>query len=443
VIVFTDNGRLFRVPETGGTPTLAAAPDPARHEEDFQLPQFLPDDRHFLLLIESTSSPSAGSWFSIGMGSLDSREAKRLLATSSNAFYSPPGYLLYMDQTKLMARPFDARRLEITGQSVPVAEGVAMLPLQGYGNFAVSQRDVLAYQIGASAPFSQMVWLDRKGQKLGTVGQPDVYTNPALSGDGTKVAVGIGVMGTRDIWVYDLKRNTGSRLTFSPADDLNPVWSHDGSTIMFTSTPQGQRDLYKELTNGLGNSQLVYASRDQSKNLTDWSPDGRYALYDTDTIPDDLWALPLFGDHKPFALVEDNFYAHNARFSPDGRYIAYTSIETGQQEVYVQTFPQHLGKWQVSTSGGEEPMWRQDGKELFYLKGDNTVMSVDVSTSSGGFQAGIPKPLFRPQIDQLGLRNSYVVSPDGQRFLMLVPTGEARPEPITVVINWPALLKKQ
>jgi eukaryotic-like serine/threonine-protein kinase len=441
VIVFTDNGRLYRVPETGGTPTLAAAPDPARHGEDYLLPQFLPDDRHFLFLIGS-GSPSAGSWFSIGIGSLDSREIERLSHTDSNAFYSPPGYLLYMGGTTLMARPFDAKGLKFTGQAVPIAEGVEMFPLDGYCNFAVSQRGVLAYQIGASAPFGQMVWLNRKGQKLGTVGQPDIYTNPALSPDGTKLAVGRGEPNKRDLWVYDLKRRTASRLTFNPADDLTPVWSHDGSTIMFTSTRRGQRDLYEKPANGLGKTQLVYASKDHAKNLMDWSPDGRYALYDTDSIPD-LWTLPLFGDRKPFPSVEGDFGATQARFSPDGRYIAYTSDESGQSEVYVQTFPQHLGKWEVSTSGGTGPMWRRDGNELFYLKLDDTLMSVDVKTSAGEFQAGIPKPLFQAQLITGGWRNRYVISPDGQRFLMIVPASEAARTPITVVVNWPALLKKQ
>lgn len=253
----------------------------------------------------------------------------------------------------------------------------------------------------------------------------------------------MGVMGTRDIWVYDLKRDTGSRLTIDPADDLCPVWSHDGRTIMFTSNRQGQRDLYEKPANGLGKTKLVYASKDHAKNLMDWSLDGRYALYETDSSPDDLWVFPLFGDRKPSASGEGSASAEQARFSPDGRYMAYTSNETGRGEVYVQTFPQHLGKWTVSNSGGVEPMWRQDGNELFYLKPDDTMTSVEVKTRAGEFQAGIPKPLFQVQLITGDWRNRYVASPDGQRFLMLVPAGDAKPEPITVVVNWPALLKKQ
>jgi eukaryotic-like serine/threonine-protein kinase len=439
VIIFSNNGILYRVPDTGGEPTLVAAPDTAGLERGFGSPQFLPDGRHFLFRASGTRDE--GPY--IGLGSLGSKRTEALLSKVQNALYSPPGYLLFVQQGNLVARPFDAGRLQFTGQAVPIAEDVpALLPPWGAG-FSISENGVLAYQARTGGRTDRMVWFNRKGNEIRAIGPQGIYTNPDLSHDGSKVAVCLGGMGKRDIWVYDLKRNTGSRLTFNPADDLNPVWSHDGSTIMFTSTRQGQRDLYEKSANGLGKTQLVYASKEQPKSLTDLSQDGRYALYDTDGLANTLWALPLFGDRKPFAVVEGNFVAERGRFSPDGRYIAYTSIETGQSEVYVQTFPQHLGKWEVSTSGGTEPMWRQDGKEMFYLKGDNTVMSVDVNTSSSEFRAGIPKPLFRPQIVLLELRNNYVVSPDGQGFLMLAPAGEAKPAPITVVLNWPALLTKQ
>jgi serine/threonine protein kinase len=441
VIVFTERQRLFRVPDTGGTPTLAAAPDRARHERGYRFPQFLPDGRHFLFLIAPDFS-TATSGFSIGIGSLDSKQVERLSSTSSNAFYAPPGYLLYMDQTTLMARPLDARGLKFTGQAVPIAENVGRGGF-GYGQFSVSQAGVLAYNTGAGTPLSQMVWVNRNGQKLGTVGQPGYYSDPAFSPDGTKLAVSVGVAGKGDLWVYDLKRGTASRLTFNPADEISPVWSEDGSRIFFTSTRGGQRDLYEKSVNGLGKTKLLFASGQQSKSLEDLSPDGRYAVYNTTYLPAQLWLLPLFGGKSPSAFIHGKVLARQARFSPNGKYVAYSSDETGSDEVYVQTFPQQTGKWQVSSTGGVEPMWRRDGNELFYLKPDDTVMAVDVKTGSGGFQAGIARKLFKVQLITEGGRNRYVASPDGQRFLMLEPVGKSKPSSITVVVNWPALLKKQ
>ena len=438
VIFFRDGPTLYSMPETGGERSLVGVLDEAHQGISLQFLQFLPDGRHFLFTAPGTGDEGQ----IIGVGLLGSGWTVRLLSKTQNALYSPQGYLLYVQQNNLLARRFDAGRLQFTEEALPITEDAAGGPPPPFGaGFSISENGVLAYQAGAAGHTGRMVWFDRKGKKVGALGPAGFYTNPALSLDGTKVAVGLGEMGARDIWVYDLKRGTGSRLTFSPADDLNPVWSHDDGTIMFTSDRQGQRDLYEQPANGLGNTQVVYAAKEQAKSLTDVSPDGCYALYETDSNPDNLWVFPLFGGRKPFAF-EKNSSDGQARFSPDGRYIAYTSDETGQNEVFIQTFPQHLGKWQVSNSGGMEPMWRRDGKELFYLRGDNTVMSASVRPDAGGFQAGIPKPLFAVQLAGTGLRNSYVVSPDGQRFLVLVPAGDARPEPITVIVNWPALLKK-
>jgi len=441
VIVFTNQGRLYRMADAGGAPTLVAAPDAAPQEEDYRLPQFLPDGRHFIFI----DDPGLNTNISIKVGSLDSKDNESLLEANSNAVYSPPGNLLYVRAGTLMARAFDAQRLRFTADAVPIAENV-MIGNYNLSYFSVSPNGVLAYETSTNSATNQMVWFDRKGVKLGTIGEAGVYTNPALSPDGTKVAVGLldPKVNTRDIWVYHLKRGTGSRLTFDPADDLAPAWSPDGSRIMFTSTRKGQRDIYQKPANGLGTTELVFESKQQAKSINDWSPDGRYAIYDTTNLHN-LWTLPLFGERTPFAFVQGSFDAKSAQFSRNGRFVAYRSNETGRYEVYVQTFPEHGGKWQVSTSGGIEPTWRRDGKELFYLGPDNKVMAVDVKTDPAQFEAGVPKPLFQVQLIGGGgvWRNRYVVSPDGQRFLMLVPAAEAKPSPITVVVNWPALLKKQ
>ncbi len=438
VILFSSNGSLYRVPETGGTPALVAAPDPERHEGGYWFPQFLPDGRHFLFRV---TSGVRGEYF-VAAGSLDSKSVKNLAQATSYALYAPPGYLLYMDQSTLMARPFDLRALRFTGAAVPVAEDAGIT--RGYGYFSVSATGLLAFAT-PSGPANQMAWFDRKGQKLGTLGPPGFYTEPALSPDGTRVAVDLWRLGKADIWVFDTKRGTASLLTFGPANNFDPVWSADGSKVFFTSNRNGQHDLYQKAADGLGSEQPVFQSKDQAKDLEDVSADGRYAIYDDagSSSSKQLWVLPLFGERKPLVFVQGSFGALSARFSPNGRYVAYASNETGRLEVYVQNFPQQTGKWEISTSGGAEPMWRRDGKELFYLAPDDQLMAVSVDTDSATFQAGIPKELFRAQLMPIAYwRNIYVASPDGQRFLMLVPASETKPEPVTVVVNWPALLKK-
>jgi len=291
-----------------------------------------------------------------------------------------------------------------------------------------------------------MTWYSRDGKKLDTVGQPDIYTDPALSPDGSRVAVGVGEPGKRNIWVLDTKRGTASRLTFSSADDADPAWLGDGSQVLFASNRAGRYDIYRKAANGLGSDQLVFQSKNQGKLPDDVSLDGRYAIYESPSsaAAEGLWVLPLTGEPKPFAFVQGIFFAFSARFSPSGRYVAYSSSETGRAEVYVETFPQPTGKWQISASGGSEPMWRHDGKELYYLTPDNRLMAVAVDSDSAAFQAGIPKQLFQAQtIPSRGWRNVYMASPDGQRFLMLTPAGAPKPLPITVVVNWAGLLKKQ
>jgi eukaryotic-like serine/threonine-protein kinase len=437
-ILFTNQGQLDRISEKGGIPTLVAAPDPAHPGTNYAWPQFLPDGQHYLFIAHTVALEA-----SVRVGTLGSNRTVTLLSAGPKALYATPGYLFYMSKSTLMARPFDAKRLRFTGEATPLVAAVGMSGPGPYafGYFSASQTGVVAYKTSAGNE-SQMTWFSLKGKELGKIGQPAYYTNPALSPGGNRLAVGLGVPGNRDIWVYDLKRGTGSRLTFKPADDLNPAWSPDGSRILFTSTRDGQRDIFEKSADGLGNAQPVYASKQQAKSLNATSPDGRYAIYDTTALAN-LWILPLFGERKPFPFVHGGFQAAEAQFSPNGRYIAYASEETGKREVYVQTFPQHLGKGEVSTSGGMEPMWRRDGKELFYLSLDDRLMAVNVKTDPPPFQAGIPKPLFQVKLIAGDWRNRYVVSPDGQRFLMLVPAGQAKPVPIVVVVNWPALLKKQ
>ena len=440
VILFANPGGIYRVPDSGGTPTVALAPDAARNESGFTLPEFLPDGRHFLVEMWRNSGESR-----MAVASLDSSSVVDLGPTSSNPHYASPGYVFYLDQSTLMARPFDARALHFTGPATPFAQNVGEFSGPNYGYFSVSSAGVMGYQSVPDRSMNKMVWLNRSGQNLGTAAQPNIYASPALSPDGARLAVAVGEHGKADIWVYDLRRGTASRLTFNPAYDVNPIWSPDASRVLFSSDRSGRWDLYQKSADGLGSTQPVFQSAGQDKALNDVTPDGRYAIYDTagGATGTQLWVVPLFGDRKPFPFVQGNFGAVSAQFSPNGRYVAYSTNETGRSEVYVQTFPQHTGRWEISTAGGAEPLWRHNGKELFYLTPDEKLMAVDVDTTSPAFQAGIPKELFQAQLVPLSFwRNVYVPSPDGQRFLMITPAGQTRPEPITVVLNWPALLKK-
>jgi serine/threonine protein kinase/Tol biopolymer transport system component len=439
VILFSNPGGIYRVPDSGGAPTLVVAPDAARNESGLTLPQFLPDGRHFFVQVFAKSGGRR-----IAVGSLDSQSLVDLTPASSNALYAPPGYIFYLDQSTLMARPFDARALKFTGPATPFAQNVGMYQGPNYGFFSVSPAGVLAYRTTPGTTTNQMTWFNRAGQKLGTVGQTNVYSAPALSPDGAELAVSVGQQPRADVWVYDLKRGTGSRLTFNPAYDVNAVWSSDGSKIFFSSDRSGPWGIFQKAADGLGSTEAVSDSGSQSKALNDITSDGRYAIYDTANgiATSQLWAVPLFGDRKPQAFVQGSFGTGSAQFSPNGRYVAYSSTETGRLEIYVQTFPQHTGKWEISTAGGTEPMWRRDGKELYYLTPDEKLMAVDVNTTAAAFQAGIPKELFQAQLVPLSYwRNIYVPSPDGQRFLMITPASQEKPRPITVVVNWPALLK--
>jgi Tol biopolymer transport system component len=422
----------LKISADGGEPSPVTTLDRSLAETRHAVPSFLPDGRHFLYdSIRNTAA--AQSW--ICVGSLDSNQTKCLQNTDSYARYAPPGYLLYKRGNTLMAQPFDLRGLVTSGDAVPIADSVQL--------FSVSDNGILSYTAAAAADQYQLQWFDRGGKMLGTVGQSGLYSSPALSPDGTRVAVGVidSHVGTRDLWLFDLKRATASRFTFDPTDESNPVWSHDGSQILFTSTVTGNRDIYEKSANGIGDSQLVFASKDQQKSVDDWSPDGRYVVYDT-TSPGSLWILPLFGDRKPFPFVQGNYEARQARFSPNGRYIAYATNETGSYEVYVQTFPDRTGKWQVSSGGGAHPEWRHDGKELYFIS-NGKLMAVDVSTDNPQFQAGGPKSLFAPDFrpDRGSGNGLYAVTADGQRFLVATTAEQRTIAPVTVVTNWAADLK--
>ena len=459
VIVFGGLGGsgapMRRVPAAGGVPADVTSLDAAHGETAHSLATFLPDGKHFLYL-RTGSANVAG----IYAGSLDLKPAEqsreRILATSLSAPFVD-GNLLFMREGTLMRQPFDARKLRLRGEPVPLAEHLAIN--LAVGSFGAS-RDVLAYRTGTAAVGLQPAWFDRQGKMTGTFGEAGTDAGLALSPDATRAAARNALQQSNgDIWLLDFARGVRTRLTFRQSAGSYPVWSPDGSRIAFSSSSAagGALDtIFEKAANGSGDEKELLKKPGEVKFPTSWSRDGRLLLYSTAGVPktrSDLWVLPLDGDRKPKLLLGTEFNESMGSFSPDGRWIAYVSDESGRSEVYVRPFLAEgssgpslgEGKWQISKDGAAVvvPKWRNDGKEIiFRAPGGSDIagapMTVDVSANGAVFQAGIPKQLFAPP-QSLG----WDVTGDGKRFLMMVAAGQQNAQtPITVVLNWQAGLKK-
>jgi Tol biopolymer transport system component len=415
-------------------------------EYSHRWPQFLPDGRSFLYFTNAAQE-SRG----IYLGSLDSKETRRLLLTDSSALYAPPGYLLFWRAETLVAQAFDQQKLALTGEPFPIAEQVGVGYLSGVGGspdtyVTVSQNGVLASHPGSSEKV-QLAWFDRGGKQTAVISSRAEYRHPALSPDGKRMAFDSldPQMANRDVWVLEFARGTTSRLTSDPATDWFPVWSPDGSHIVFSSNRNGlSSDLYQKAASGAGNDQLLLKS-DNPTFPTDWSQDGRFILYQSldPKTRENIGVLPLEGDRQPFPLLQTEFREQQARFSPNGKWFAYTSDESGAPHVYVQSFPPTGDKWPVSTGGGDQPRWRRDGRELFYLAADGKLMAVDVKTD-GAFEAGVPRPLFETHSPFAAgpFAINYVTTADGQRFLVRLTVEQSSTPPINVVVNWAAEVKR-
>jgi serine/threonine protein kinase len=441
---------LYRVAAGGGEAALATKLMP--QQGSHRLPSFLPDGRHFLYLVQGTSTERVG----IFLGTLDSNESTRLLAAETNALYSTSGDLLYVRQGTLFRQPFDARKLVLTGDPIAVTEHIAV-SIANVGVFSVSENNVLTYRTGPTMSGNmQLAWFDRMGNLVETFGAGALgrYQGVDVSPDGKRVAVHRHDDNGGDIWLIEsARKETMSRFTFDATqDNSSPVWSPDGSRIAFGSLRNGKWGIYQKSANGTGGEELLVES-DLPVVPMCWSPDGRFIVY---TLRDpktgsDVWVLPL-GDKKPVPFLQSPFNELDPQISPNGKWILYTSDETGRNEIYVRPFPTGEGKWQISSKGGWYPRWRRDGKELFYLETNpspRNVISVKVNSAGPTFEYGDPAALFDSHYGNAGHASPYEalrVSPDGQRFLIPRPedsdgqaTGSA---PITVVLNWTAGLKK-
>jgi hypothetical protein len=402
----------------------------------------LPDGEHFLFYVRSREAEHRGTYVS----SLDAPEVKRLILAGVRAAYASPGYLLFAREGTLLAQRFDAKRLEIVGEPIPVADHVAVF--NGRGLFSTSTRDVLAYRMPYT-PDHQLTWFDRLGNEQGTLSLPEGAQNPELSPDGTQLALERRdpKTGTRDVWLFELSRGIASRFTSDPSDDSDPVWSPDGSQIIFSSDRGGYNSIYKKDANGSLEAEMIHEAEGE-EYPTSWSPDGQhvaYAVWSSDSSTGKQWVLPLSGDGQAAPLFGSDFEEVQAQFSPDGRWISYTSNESGRYEVYIQSFPPTGAKRQISTEGGTDGRWRGNGREIFYIAPDNVLMSVELRYDKDTIQPSAPRPLFRSPIGGqrgIGIRFNYAVSPDGERFLIDTQLETLHSSPIVVVLNWTAELEK-
>jgi Tol biopolymer transport system component len=334
-----------------------------------------------------------------------------------------------------MAQPFDVDRLTTTGEAIPIAEQVDQFPETGIAAFSVSQSGVLVYRGSSDAALSRLLWFDRRGTQVGEIGERRTYRNPRLSPDGKRIAVElVDRTGNRDIWLMDVARGVPVRFTFDRGRDASPVWSADGQTIVW----QGPTATYAKASSGARREELLY----NAPWIPDESvPDGTAVLFHPNS-PRQVSMIPLAGaDRTARPIIEGQGITTHARISPDGRWVAFSNADSGRFEVFVQQFPTASGRWQVSTDGGIQPKWRRDGKELYYLGLESTLMAAPIALGVLA-EVGKAEPLFRTRVEPSTgfFWHQYDVSPDGQRFLINTPENVTMP--VTVVLNWPTLLKE-
>jgi Tol biopolymer transport system component len=445
VILFAPahNSPIHQVSANGGQSEPLTELDESRDENSHRHPRFLPDGRHFMYFTRVGAMGTAVEGSGIWVGSLEGGEPRRLTHASSQAEYAS-GYLLFARGDALLAQRFDTDRLELSGDPKPLIEGVVAMSGAAIAAFAVSQQGLLAYQIGGGDLTTQLAWYNRDGARLKAVGEPAFHSGPELSPDQSRAAVTIGdsETGAGDIWIYDLDRGVRSRFTFDASEDVGSVWSPDGSRLIWASSRVADFDLYMKEVEGAGTDTELWAGEDVDLPMS-VSRDGRFLAYVQGTgggvSNSDIKILPLQEGAEPYDFAATEFDEWSAQFSPDGRWMAYQSDESGQPEIYVTSFPEPGRKWQVSTDGGTQPRWRGDGRELYYLSPAAKLMVAEVDPSGAGFQIGSISELFDTPRMPIGVFD-YDVTSDGERFLMNT-VGDSAFEPITLVVNWTAELE--
>jgi eukaryotic-like serine/threonine-protein kinase len=438
VILLGRKNVLYRVPVDGGTPAPVMPIDTAHGETLHALPVFLPDGNHFFFVSLTSEREKSG----IFVGSLDGKTKSYVmpLGTRLNSLGYVPGYLL-IGGDDLIAQPFDDKTLTSNGAAVPIVDGLG-------NSWAASNNGVLLFQKASTVSANkQLTWFDRTGKQLGQLGAAANYGNIEISPAGDRVAVDTMIDGNRDVWVIDVARAVPSRLTFDPAADWTPVWSPDGSQILFASGRTGGSHMFQRAASGVGSDRLVFKS-DSSEIPVSWSHDGRYVVFSRfkATAGVDTWLMSMAGEPTAKPFIESPFDKAQARVSPDSRWISYVTNDSGTYQVVVQSFPDpNGGRWQITAQGGIEPKWKHDGRELYYLAPDGKLMAVPINPGPP-FQTGSPSVLFQTPLvvgrSQAPRDRRYDVAPDG-RFLIAVPTSAAATQAsVTAVVNWTALTNR-
>ncbi len=428
---------IMKVPASGGRPTPAASDS----SEDGNLgwPWFFPDGRHFLYVVyDSLASPTDNML--LKLGSLDSDLERELIRVDSRVEYAEPGYLLYVKDNILVAHPFDADKLSFTGDPVAIDRGISVWDWGA--NFSAAEDGTLAYQRGSiRETWSQLLWIDRAGKILDTLGEPDLYRDVALSPDGNRLAFSKKneARGTRNIWVFDIDRQIPSRVTYGKAQDVYLGWSKDGRYVIFSSNRNDRYQIFRKRADGLGRAELVYSNPDtfDVTGFGGWANNDNLMFIFKGAEPWAYGTLDPDDSRDSAHFVESAFDQYTFGASPDGRYVVYTSNETGTWQIYVRRVDSSLGKWQISADGGQDAVWSRDGSEIFYMENDGkTIVAAPVDLQDG-FRAGRPKRLFTVDIQNVGLKRlRFAPAADGQRFLVNVVVQNTPESDFVIVLNW-------
>jgi len=441
IIVFdgTVSDPVRQVPASGGTPSLASKIDSARGEKMGAWPCFLPDGEHFLYLADTNNT--TGDWI-LKVGSIKTLESKALTKVSSRIEYAN-GYILYLNKDLLVAHPFDPEKLELTGEPVPLAPNVSAQGERAF--FSVSDDGLLVYRSGQSGADRLIVSVNRKGDSLEQIGPAGQYRDFTLSPDNSRLAFGMAgeQSNSFDVWVRDLKRKVTSRLTFGPQINVWPVWSHDGTKVLFTSNRNnGRFNIMQRNANGTGTDELVFGSDTADVSVTSVARDGSMMILQESISNQNIWTFnTATGKAEP--LLVQSYVEQRGAISPDGKLLAYQSGETGDAEIYIRELKPDGGKWQVSTNAGRCPLWRADGKELYFVTVNFDFWAVPISMLNE-LEIGTPAKLFNHRFILTGPNTlrPYAVTNDGRRFFILAPAEEDLEAEFIVVENWPEELKK-